>query len=273
MSKTTTVSKTRMLAEAAVMLALGIVLSLIKLLDLPYGGSITVACMLPVIIIAYRHGTAFGLLTGLVFGISQQLLGLNTLSYVTTWQSIVAVILLDYIVAFAVLGFGGIFRKMPSQATGLTMGALFVCLLRFLCHVISGCTVWAGLSIPTNAALIYSIGYNATYMVPETIVTAVIAYYVGSVIDFRNPSITSIRSEEQNRIPVLKLLAGAVLAIMLVCDVVLIFMHLQNAETGEFDASGLASVNWILVAIVSAASAVIASVLFVIGNKNSSAKA
>ena len=57
MSKTTTVSKTRMLAEAAVMLALGIVLSLIKLLDLPYGGSITVACMLPVIIIAYRHGT------------------------------------------------------------------------------------------------------------------------------------------------------------------------------------------------------------------------
>ncbi|MBR3082809.1 MAG: energy-coupled thiamine transporter ThiT, partial [Clostridiales bacterium] len=166
------ISKTRMLTEAAIMLALATVLSIVKILELPYGGSVTVACMLPIVIIAYRHGVKFGLLTAFVFGVIQQIFGLKTLSYVTTWQSVVAVIALDYIVAFTVIGLGGVFRKMPSQANGLMMGTVLVCALRFLCHVISGATVWAGLSIPTNAALIYSIGYNATYMVPETIVTA-----------------------------------------------------------------------------------------------------
>ena len=177
------ISKTRMLTEAAIMLALATVLSIVKILELPYGGSVTVACMLPIVIIAYRHGVKFGLLTAFVFGVIQQIIGLKTLSYVTTWQSVVAVIALDYIVAFTVIGLGGVFRKMPSQANGLMMGTVLVCALRFLCHVISGATVWAGLSIPTNAALIYSIGYNATYMVPETIVTASAAYYIGCVLE------------------------------------------------------------------------------------------
>ena len=71
--------------------------------------------MLPIIIIAYRNNIKWGLLTGLAFGIIQQLLGLKTLSWVTTWQSILAVILLDYIVAFTVAGLGGVFRKTTSQ--------------------------------------------------------------------------------------------------------------------------------------------------------------
>ncbi|MBO4776807.1 MAG: energy-coupled thiamine transporter ThiT, partial [Lachnospiraceae bacterium] len=85
------VSTTRILAECALMLAVGIVLSLVKLIDLPYGGSVTVASMLPVILISYRHGVKYGLITGLAYGIIQQLLGLNTLSYVTTWISIIDV--------------------------------------------------------------------------------------------------------------------------------------------------------------------------------------
>ena len=56
-----TISNTRILAECALMLAVGIVLSLVKLIDLPYGGSVTVASMLPVIIISYRHGIKYGL--------------------------------------------------------------------------------------------------------------------------------------------------------------------------------------------------------------------
>ena len=71
----TNISNAKKIAEAADMLAVATVLSLIKILDLPYGGSVTIACMLPVVIIAYRHGVKLGLLTGLVFGIIQQLLG------------------------------------------------------------------------------------------------------------------------------------------------------------------------------------------------------
>jgi len=256
------VSTTRILAECALMLAVGIVLSIVKLFDLPYGGSVTIASMLPVILISYRHGIKYGLITGIAYGIIQQLLGLNTLSYVTSWVSIIAVIMLDYIVAFAVLGFGGVFRKLRHQNIGLVLGTVLACLLRYACHVISGATVWAGLSIPTNAALIYSLGYNATYMIPETIVTAALAYYIGSLIDFRNPTIRHISRTEKTKIPLLKWTGGLALAAGIIIDIYCIFPNLQNPESGKFDFSGLSNVNWLAVLIASASAIVIAAITF-----------
>ncbi|MCR5221991.1 MAG: energy-coupled thiamine transporter ThiT [Lachnospiraceae bacterium] len=255
MSQNATFSRARMLAEASVMIAISTVLSLpfMRLLDLPYGGSVTIASMLPVIIISYRHGIRWGLLTGFVFGLIQQLLGLKNLSYVTTWQSILAVILLDYLIAFMMLGFGGLFKKFMSQPFALLFGSLFVCILRYACHVISGATVWAGLSIPTNAALLYSFGYNATYMVPETIVTVLLAFEVGNLLDFSGDRIRRFtRSNDRvRRFPILKLIGGIAFAAALIYDVRSVFLHLQNAETGEFDITGLSDANWIRIAVIS----------------------
>lgn len=255
MSQNATFSRARMLAESSVMLAISTVLTLpfLRLLDLPFGGSVTIASMLPVIIIAYRHGTRWGLLTGFVFGLIQQLLGLKTLTYVTTWQSILAVILLDYLIAFMMLGFGGLFKKFMSQPFALLFGSLFVCILRYACHVISGATVWAGLSIPTNAALLYSFGYNATYMVPETIVTVLLAFEVGNLLDFSGDRIRRFtRSNDRvRRFPILKLIGGIAFAAALIYDVRSVFLHLQNAETGEFDITGLSDANWVRIAVIS----------------------
>ncbi|MBQ3867663.1 MAG: energy-coupled thiamine transporter ThiT, partial [Clostridia bacterium] len=136
------ISATQRLVESALLIAMGVVLSLIKIIDLPYGGSVTIASMFPVMLIAYRHGLGFGLVSATVFGGIQQLLGLKTLSWVSTWQSVLAVILLDYIVAFAVIGLGGLFRgrfgkRTDGQVYELLAGALLVCLLRYICHVIS----------------------------------------------------------------------------------------------------------------------------------------
>ncbi len=263
--KTKSASLSRKLVESAIMVAVATVLSLIKILDLPYGGSVTLASMLPVIIIAYRHGTGWGLITGTVYAIIQQLLGLKTLSYVTSWQSIVAVIMLDYIVAFMVTGLGGIFRKtVKSQSLGLLYGSLFVCVLRYICHVISGATVWAGLSIPTNAALIYSLGYNATYMIPETIVTAVVAYYVGSMIDFRSDSIYRFKTSEKYGLPVLKWIGGLVITGVVIFDAVKVFSVLQNPEKGDFDITGLSNAPWLLIGIVTGVAVIAAVVLFII---------
>ncbi|MBO4902664.1 MAG: energy-coupled thiamine transporter ThiT [Lachnospiraceae bacterium] len=262
MSQNEVSTNARRLVESAVMVAVATVLSLIKLLDLPYGGTVTIASMLPVIIISYRHGLRFGLLTGFVFGIIQQLLSLNTLSYVTTWQSVVAVIVLDYIVAFMVIGLGGLFRKMRSQPLALLYGTLFVCALRYACHVISGATVWAGLSIPTNAALIYSFIYNATYMIPETIVTACAAYMIGSMLDFRGLTIRQLEKKEKSGSPVLGWAASLLLLAALFFDVRTIFANLQNAETGEFDILGLSTVNWPIVLTVTLLSVAAALILF-----------
>ena len=260
--------KTLSLVECAVMIALATVLSMIKLAELPYGGSITIASMLPVAIIAYRRGMGWGLGSAFVYGVIQQLLGLNSLSYVTTWQSIVAVILLDYIVAFTVVGLAGIFRnKIKSQAVALTLGCVFVSVLRYICHVISGATVWAGLSIPTQAALSYSFVYNATYMLPESIILAVSAAYIGSVIDFRSDKLKRIvHCGSEAYSPVISIVAGLVAAGGVIYDVVEVFSHLQNAESGEFDITGLAGANWTAVIAVTASAAVVA-VLLIMVNK------
>ncbi len=257
-------SPARRLVESAIMLAIGTVLSFLKLVDLPYGGSVTVASMLPVIIISYRHGIKWGLVTGAAYGIIQQLLGLNTLSWVTTWQSIVAVILLDYVIAFTCAGLGGMFRKAASQPAALALGGLLVGILRYLCHVISGATVWAGLSIPTNAALVYSFGYNATYMIPETIVTMIIGYYIGSVLDFTKENVSRYHAKKESGLPVLKWIAGLVISGALVAVTALVFPKLQNAESGAFDITGLHAVSWGTVGIISGAAVVLAAVLFVI---------
>lgn len=261
-------SKTKSLVECAIMIALATVLSMIKLAELPYGGSITIASMLPIAIIAYRRGMGWGLGSAFVYGIVQQLLGLNSLSYVTTWQSVVAVILLDYIVAFTVIGFAGIFRnKIENQALGLTLGCVFVSILRYICHVISGATVWAGLSIPTQAALSYSFIYNATYMLPECIILAVTAVYIGSVIDFREEKLKRVvKSDTKAYSPAINVVAGLVAAGAVIYDAVEVFSHLQNAETGEFDITGLAAANWTAFIAVTVSAAVV-TVLLLIVNK------
>lgn len=261
-------SNSRKLTEAAIMVAIATVLSILKLVSLPYGGSVTIASMLPIVIIGYRHGIRWGLLSGLVFGVIQQLLGINTLSYATSWKAAIAIILLDYIIAFMVAGLGGIFKEKAKQPTALLLGSILICVLRYICHVISGATVWAGLSIPDKAALAYSCSYNATYMIPETIVTALLAYYVGSVLDFRSETLRYYAVKSEEKLPVTKIIAGVVIAGALIFDTVSVFSKLQNAESGEFDITGLGTVNWLPIVIVSICAAVIAALLFtVLGSK------
>ena len=250
------------MVESAILIAIGTVLSLIKIVSLPYGGSVTVGALVPIIIIAYRWGAGWGVASGFIYGIVQQLIGIHVLGYVTTWYSIIAVILLDYAVAFAVIGFGGLFRKViKDQALALALGALLACVLRFICHVVSGATVWAGLSIPNEAALIYSLAYNSTYMIPETLVTFFASYYLGSVLDFGKPVPERI-VRQNRRVPVLRICAWGLITAALIADVALIFSKLQDAESGEWLSGGLSLVNWKVVIAVTCFASVAAIAMF-----------
>lgn len=241
-----------MLTESAIMVAFSTVLSMVKVVDLPYGGSVTAASMLPVILIAYRYGTAWGLFTGFTASLLQLLLGMNSLSWATSFGAAVAIILLDYVVAFTAMGLGGVFRRLfARQEAALAAGSLLVCVLRYVCHVISGCTVWIGLSIPDADSLIYSLGYNAVYMVPETIITIAAAVCVGKMLDFRKETITQIPDPQGGSRD------GLVGALFLVAaglfDSFLLFRSTQveNAEGDVvFDITGLAGADWLLIAVL-----------------------
>ena len=241
------------MTECSIMVALSTVLSLVKIIDMPYGGSVTIASMLPIIIAVYRHGAVWGLGTALVNSSIQLLLGLNNLSYFTTWQSIVAIILLDYIVAFGVFSLAGIFRKVEKrQNYALLYGAVLCCVLRYVCHVISGATVWAGLSIPTQAALLYSLSYNATYMLPETIVLAAVTAYLTSIVDFKANIPTRIKSIKMEAKEMYSMLgAGLIILATIVTDICLVFPHLQDPESGEFVFSYIKNTNFTALGIIS----------------------
>ena len=256
-------NKVLSLTECGIMVALSTILSLIQLGSFPTGGSITLASMLPIVVVAYRHGILWGLGTGFCASLAQALLGLSAFSYVTTWQSILAVLFLDYVFAFAGYGLAGIFRKtLKKQYLAMLAGACLSGFLRYVCHVISGATVWAGLSIPDSAALLYSLSYNATYMIPDTLILAVVTVYIASFMDFRRPTPARIQREDISKTDsILISSSAALLLIAFIYDAVAIFTKLQS-ESGEFDIRLLSDVNWQAVAIVTLASIVISASLF-----------
>ena len=261
-------STTRRLVETAILLAAAFALSFIKIIDLPYGGSVTACSMLPIVIVAYRYGTGWGLFTGFVYALLQIIQGVSAPA-AGEITSFVVMILLDYVLDFGVLGLGGIWKKTcrDNQALGMSLGMLTVCILRYLCHVITGFTIWADASAPFAASLNFSLIYNATYMLPETIISVVSAFYIGNAFDFSGAQLRLVRSEKKKNTASIwmTVISWAFALAALIWDVVLVFSNLQNPDTGAFMASGFANVNWTVFGIVTGAGVVLWAVFFFIG--------
>ncbi len=170
MSKT--YSKTRILVECALMIALGTVLANIKIYELANGGSVTLFSMVPFILVSFRHGAKWGLFTGFVNSLLQMLLGFYA-PPAPGLLPLFGMIMLDYVLAFSLLGLACVFAKpFKNRLLGVAVGTAVVCLIRFLCSFLSGVLIWGNLSdgLP---AWIYSLGYNGSYMLPETVLTVV----------------------------------------------------------------------------------------------------
>ncbi len=183
------------LVLGGIMVALGTVLSFIKPFDLPYGGSITLCSMLPIMFYGYRCGPKWGLAAGFVFSVLQLLFGLDDLKGISALM-VVGSILLDYLLAFTVLGLAGMFRgKIRNNAAAFTLGCLVTGLLRYVCSFLSGWLLWAqfmtvtdmqdfianfvpGLAEAsgTGLAIFYSLVYNGSYMIPEIVLTCVVGF-------------------------------------------------------------------------------------------------
>ena len=216
---TQTKFNTQRLTTSAVMLALAAILAmvcaLIPFLNLPFGGGFTVASMLPIVIISYMYGVKWGLFTSAVYSVIQIVMDLylgkgSTIMALFMpngedfmgYGAAVAILIIDYLVAYSVLGFGGIFRnKIKNKALALALGAVFALSLRYVAHIISGFIfygAWAewffsqenfysigGWILDSfsgkGLALVYSVFYNGLYMIPEIIITAVAAVGISKI--------------------------------------------------------------------------------------------
>lgn len=153
----------KQLTFCAVAMALALVTSFIKFASLPMGGSITLFSMFFICFIGYLYGVKTGVMTGVAYGILQLIIG----PYIYAPLQV----LLDYPLAFGTLGLSGLFyKKKFGLMTGLVVGMAG----RYVCHVVSGYVYFASYAPEGMNPLIYTLGYNATYIVPEMIATVIL---------------------------------------------------------------------------------------------------
>lgn len=207
-------NKTKKLTESAMLLAVAIVLELLSKMfipEMPFGGQITLVSMLPVVLISYRHGVKWGLVSGVCYAMLEMALGAKTVTaafqpgYFGDGVMLVNALImcvLDYLVAFTVLGLGGCFReKIKNPGMSLMAGSIVALGLRYVTHIASGYILFSGWAewfftqdgfpawgtqlvaslSPEMLGFVYSLVYNGMYMVPEIIITSVVALVIARV--------------------------------------------------------------------------------------------
>ena len=205
-------TKTKRLTESAMLIAVAVVLELVSKMfipEMPFGGQVTLVSMLPVVLISYRHGVKWGLVAGLGYAMIEMLLGARTVAAAfqpgyfgdgTMILNALIMCVLDYLAAFTALGLGGMFRsRIQNPGAALCCGSVVSLTARYACHVLSGYILFSGWAewfftqdgfpawgaslvealSPGMLGFVYSLVYNGMYMVPELILTAAVALFLG----------------------------------------------------------------------------------------------
>ncbi|MGE8036545.1 energy-coupled thiamine transporter ThiT [Lysinibacillus sp. NPDC093692] len=166
--------KLLMLVEIAIFAAIGLVLDQVSFKVWAQGGSVSLV-MVPIMLIAFRWGLIPGMVTGLLIGVMQTMFG----AYIIHWLQGT----LDYGVAFTVVGLAAVVRgpvleaakdlNKKKMALYIIVGTVLAGFLRYAAHTIGGAVFFAEYAGNQNA-WVYSIIYNGTYMLPATILTAIV---------------------------------------------------------------------------------------------------
>ena len=158
--------KIKNLAFCGLLIALATVTSFIKIFSFPFGGSVTLLSMLFVVLAGYFYGPKLGILTAIVYGLLQ--LVIEPQIYYPMQ------VLMDYILAFGVLGTAGFFYKLFGKKNyAIAVSGAIVTFLRYVCHILSGLLIWGVYAPEGQSVWAYSVIYNGTYMVPEIIITVI----------------------------------------------------------------------------------------------------
>ncbi len=213
-----------MMVESAILLTLGVVLEFVSKMfipEMPFGGQVTLVNMLPVVLISYRYGVKWGTFSAFVYSMLQMAMGLNTVTAAfqpgyfgdgTMIFNAIIMVVLDYLIAYTVLGLGGIFRnKIKNPGLSLMCGSILALTCRYVAHILSGYILFAGWAEwfftqegfpawgaslvesvePGMLGFLYSLIYNGMYMVPEIILTAIAAFLIARI-----PKIVIKKNEE-----------------------------------------------------------------------------
>jgi len=153
----------RIMVEVPLLVAAAVLLSFLKIFQMPQGGSVSLE-MLPIFILAFRRGGKMGVEGGALLGLVKLLISPYIIHPVQ--------LLMDYPVPFMMLGLAGFGVLRRNRELGVVVGAF----LRYLTHVVAGVVFFAEYAPEGTPVLVYSLGYNASYLIPETLLVMTIIF-------------------------------------------------------------------------------------------------
>jgi len=155
--KTEQSDHTKSIVYAAVCIATSFSLSYIRFFELPLGGSITFASLVPLMIYSYMFGMRKGVLAGAIYGLLQFIQA--------PWIIHPVQFLLDYPIAFAAIGLTAIFKEtgiLKNKAVlQFAFGSIIAVLIRYFSHVVSGIFIWGSGDPENYNAVAWSFLYNS----------------------------------------------------------------------------------------------------------------
>lgn len=167
------------LCQCGIFIALATILSFLPVYEMPFGGSVTLASMLPILLIGVKFGYKWGMGASTVYMFIQLLQALikgNVFIYCVGAGAVLICVLFDYVVPFCILGLSAFAKpkeKLNVVKVCITFSVLII--IRFLCHFITGIVIWGQWAPEGMGKFIYSLIYNGQYMLPELIITVAIA--------------------------------------------------------------------------------------------------
>ena len=150
------------LAEAAILIALAAALHLVRLFQLPFGGSITLGSMIPILLFSLRRGAKPGILAGTMFGF---IVLIEEPFIFHPFQ-----VFLDYPLAFGLLGLAGIFKRNPIAGVAVAISG------RFVAHYLSGIIFFAEFAPEGINPYLYSALYNGSFLSVEFAISGILIY-------------------------------------------------------------------------------------------------
>ena len=154
---------TKAVTLSALLVALATGLGMLKLFEMPYGGTVTVFSMLPIVLCGYFLGTRRGVMAGMSVGLLNLIFGPYIIHPIQ--------LLVDYPFAFGALGLAGLCR---NKKNGLVKGYFLGLFARYVCAVVSGIVFFGAYAPEGFNAVTWSLFYNFTYLAAEGALTAVI---------------------------------------------------------------------------------------------------
>lgn len=177
--------QTKILTLSGLMLSLATALSFVGL-RMPFGGSMTLGSMIPIIAVSYILNLKQSLLVSVTYSLLQMVLNFAP-PPVQDFSSFFAVIILDYFLAFGILGFSGLISSnIKNTSLKYMTGAAITVFLRFLCHLLSGVLIWKCYAPEGQSPFVYSLLYNGGYMGGELILTTIVMGFMGDMINSIN---------------------------------------------------------------------------------------